>query len=260
MCVMLLSMARFISLYIATWSNLLLCAMDRQAISEYHDPNNTSSIDQRILIHELRNSIAPIVALSSIVDFGDDTLHTDTAEMLNIIYKAITHTSNILNEYEAALSNDCAAKLPYVHVPSIVSDIVSQLPRVHIAHNKPMEITPYVMPINKTKLQQLLHNLILNAARSRGSKSQVIIDYEADPDQVQVFISDNGAGISIAALNQMNVAPDLRKSHGYGLYTCNKLAQEINAMLEFKAALNSCGTCVVVTLANKQRPKMCQKK
>lgn len=92
---------------------------------------------------------------------------------------------------------------------------------------------PHAM-VDAIETQQVLHNLIRNAAEAAGNGRLITVETQADRGEAKIFVSDNGPGISAALLPKLFTPFVTTKSDGMGLglSLCATLVERVDGRIE----------------------------
>jgi signal transduction histidine kinase len=92
---------------------------------------------------------------------------------------------------------------------------------------------PHAM-VDAIETQQVLHNLIRNAAEAAGNGGLITIETQADRREAKIVVSDNGPGISTALLPKLFTPFITTKSDGMGLglSLCATLVERVDGRIE----------------------------
>lgn len=92
---------------------------------------------------------------------------------------------------------------------------------------------PHAM-VDAIETQQVLHNLIRNAAEAAGNGGLITIETQADRGEAKIVVSDNGPGISAALLPKLFTPFVTTKSDGMGLglSLCATLVERVDGRIE----------------------------
>ncbi|MDA4631736.1 ATP-binding protein, partial [Escherichia coli] len=108
-----------------------------------------------------------------------------------------------------------------------------------------------VANINKTELEQVIHNLLRNALdalnQSEQMNKRITIETRAEPNESIIRVSDNGPGLSDDTLSQLFQPFFTTKSDGMGLglSLCQRIIQRASGVL---TAANNEGAAFTIKL------------
>lgn len=158
------------------------------------------------LSHELRTPIATIMGASDHLLYGEQNLaERDQKTLVREINKAserLNHlTENLLN-LSRLESGFIQPKTDWCDMSELVYNVVNRLEDVLHKHRVVVEI-PENMPLVKLDfglMEQVLQNLLLNAAKHTPEGSRIVIAAQAQHQECIIDISDSGDGFPAADL------------------------------------------------------------
>jgi len=117
---------------------------------------------------------------------------------------------------------------------------------------------------DRTRLMQVVENLLSNAFKYSASGTPVEIDLDADEDTAMLVIRDQGIGIPAEELRAIfsryqrssNAVKDGIEGLGLGLYLCKGIVEAHDGQIEAESGGHGEGTTIRVTLprrANQER-------
>lgn len=151
--------------------------------------------------HELNNP------LSAILLFAEDLLATDRSaeetEALTIIAQQARRSRAIVRDLLAYVRSRDAAR-----APTSIHDLLTQLSRElspQVATlgawlNIELPLLDTEVEIDRTGIEQVLVNLVMNAAQATGGGGHVTVRTASEADHVAFEVADDGPGISEEAL------------------------------------------------------------
>lgn len=157
------------------------------------------------LAHELRNPLAPIRNAAHLLQNPD--LTADQIRMArDIIGRQVTHMTRLVDDLmdvsritlgQVTLRNDV------VSLRSVLADAQESAgPLIEAQrHSLNVEIPAEVLTVNgdATRLAQVFHNLLANAAKYTPAGGQVSVRATSEGRRVKVSVSDTGIGIPLEA-------------------------------------------------------------
>jgi len=121
------------------------------------------------------------------------------------------------------------------------------LQRLHIEQNNNQgQAIAYV---DSLQIEQLLINLILNAAHASADEDAIEITLGQNEDHIQLMVKDHGAGMSEETINQAFEAffTTKAKGTGLGLSICRRIVEAHNGRIQLESEMNI-GTTVRIEL------------
>ena len=103
--------------------------------------------------------------------------------------------------------------------------------------------------IDPNQLQQVLLNLVLNAAQACGSEGEIQIITKAEEGTAVIVVSDTGDGIPASVLRTLFRPFRTTKDGGLGvgLYECKRIVEAHHGTIHVQSE-NGHGTVVMITL------------
>lgn len=146
----------------------------------------------RVLSHEINNSLSPIKSLAqSLVDvFAQHGADKSTLQALEVIASRSNNLMQFVNRY-ASLNQQFDIKLEAVQLAKLVDKVTALFDHKIITHN--CEVQVNADPII---LEQVLINLIKNAAEASPSDSPITVSAKQSNGTTKIVIEDNGSGIT----------------------------------------------------------------
>ncbi len=184
----------------------------------------------RILTHEIMNSVAPIASLSSTINdviADKDQLDPDYIDMIKNSVRVIKKRSEGLLDFTETYRS--LTRIPPPNFQLVDGNaLIEELKTLFMADlaSKKIDLrlkfppNPVTFQGDPNLLEQVLINLIKNAADSLKDKENPIIDLsiQKHPDGKVIFrISDNGFGIPVDMMDQIFVPFFTTKEDGSGI-------------------------------------------
>ncbi len=189
--------------------------------------------------HDLRNPVGSILHLCKFVlDSDDGSLSSENREFVSMIQSSSSFTLTLLDELldiariEAGRLDLSIAETDVhalIHESVGMNQAVASSRDVRIVVNK-YEALPDVL-LDRTKIMQVLNNLISNAVKFTDSGSDVVVTVFSTDGHITVSVADHGPGIPLAEINRIFEpfgtktvsAPDGEKSTGLGLSIARRI-------------------------------------
>ncbi len=182
----------------------------------------------RVLGHELNNSLTPIKSIAGSLDsiLSRDALPEDWRDDMRRGLQVITARSDSLGRFIGAYAR--LAKLPRPQLqPLVLADCVRRA--ASFETRLPVEVepgTPVTIQGDPDQLEQVLINLLRNAAdASLSTGGQVSIGWRRDGAMVEVWIADEGHGLSSTANLFVPFFTTKPGGSGIGLVLCRQIAE-----------------------------------
>jgi signal transduction histidine kinase len=125
-------------------------------------------------------------------------------------------------------------------------------PRIAVVTAVPDEIELFA---DKQKIQQLLLNLVKNAADAIGDEGEIVISASAGPRQAQIEVRDNGAGMDRETLGRIFdpffSSKKEGKGYGLGLFIVHNIVEEHEGSISVESEPGH-GTLFIITLPMKE--------
>lgn len=154
-----------------------------------------------MLAHELRNPLAPICAAAEILKICSDD-KTRVAQASEVISRQAKHMTDLVDDlFDVSRVTRGLVKLQLenVDVKSVVSNAIEQVRPLIEARGH--AFTTHIAPItavvsgDRTRLVQVIANLLNNAAKYTPQGGRISLSMEVQPREVNINITDNGIGI-----------------------------------------------------------------
>jgi two-component system, NtrC family, nitrogen regulation sensor histidine kinase NtrY len=145
----------------------------------------------RVIAHELNNSLAPI---SSLAHSGRLLASGDHAEQLNRVFTTIAdraaHLTTFIEGYArfAKLPRPRTAQVSWPQFLAGLEDTMS--------FNTTPPVPPGLVSLDAAQMQQVMINLLKNAAESGSPPAQISVAARQQPDGFVIEVSDRGSGLS----------------------------------------------------------------
>jgi signal transduction histidine kinase len=161
-----------------------------------------------ILSHELRNPLAPIRYAAEIVRRGGGDQRTQKA--IDVIDRQVHHLSRLLDDLlDVARITRGKINLQRTAVDlreAIAEAVETAKPLLDTRrHSLTVSIpgAPLLVQADRTRLQQIVGNLVNNAARYTPPGGRIVVSAERQDDEVVLRVTDNGEGIPPAMLSRI---------------------------------------------------------
>ena len=201
------------------------------------------------LAHEIKNPLAGISAAIQILRddmAGDDPHQPVVREILGQIRRLDETVKDLLQFARPTPPN--LKEVSLCDAVNRVLSVVRKQPehnRIKMEHNG--KIKDSVVQADEVQIEQVLMNIILNAAHASGEEGVVRIDIYPNASTVQLTVSDNGQGMS-AEVRDRAFEPfytTKAKGTGLGLSICRRIMEVHRGRIELQSEPGK-GTTVVV--------------
>ncbi len=230
---------------------------DRVAIMEQVDLQRAALL--RSVSHDLRTPLASIRAVASELRAGADHAPPVRQELLGLVCDEAERLDRIVANLLSLSRIEAGAFQPdrqAVELVELVRDVTKRLARLFddVCLDCRLDADLPLVDIDYVQVDQVLSNLLENAARFAPPGSTVLLSATADPagagEAVLVAISDEGPGIDGRQLE--HVFEPLRTgrastSSGVGLALCKAIVEAHGGMIEATNNPTS-GACLRFTL------------
>jgi two-component system, NtrC family, nitrogen regulation sensor histidine kinase NtrY len=189
----------------------------------------------RVLGHEMNNSLAPIQSiagsLSSIVrkDPRPEHWESDIDSGLEIIANRAESLSRFMGAYARL------ARLPdpnprLEEIGALIRRVVAVEMRVQTHIETKTEV---FLPIDSDQIEQVLINLLRNAADAalEAPVPEIRIEWQITHGQLELFIDDNGPGLSNTSNLFVPFFTTKKMGSGIGLVLCRQITEAHHGML-----------------------------
>ena len=200
----------------------------------------------RAVSHDLRTPLTGIIGMSKAYLDGADTLpEEEKAEALASIQEDANWLLNMV-ENLLAVTRIRVGDAKVTTTPELLEEVVSEavlrfkkrLPHASVRVQVPEEVL--VVPMDATLIEQVIINLLENAAYHSGSQEPIELSVERWPHEVAFFVRDSGRGIDPDRLGTIfdgggtdsNVSGDSHKGMGIGLSICKTIINAHHGTIE----------------------------
>ncbi len=202
------------------------------------------------LAHEIRNPLAAIKGAAQELD--PSTLKGDDRELMEVIVDEVNRLNGVVTEFL-----DYARPFRGTFVALSVNDAVRRTAQLMQHDLATMDLVVDLdddlpdISGDAERLQQVLINLVLNAADAMGRQGKVhlstrvvesfkdaaLLGLKAPSRSVEIAVRDEGPGISPAVLNQIFIPFFTTKDRGtgLGLALCQRIVQHHGGQLEVRS-------------------------
>lgn len=162
-----------------------------------------------MLAHELRNPLAPISTAAQLLKFSG-LAESKIRHASDVIARQVAHMTGLIDDL-LDLSRVTRGLITIAHEPvelrNVVADAVEQVRDLIALKNHQLVVSPISQKIwltgDRTRLVQVLANLLSNAARYTPEGGRVEVTVVLQESMVDVIVRDNGVGIDASLLPQV---------------------------------------------------------
>jgi len=209
------------------------------------------------LSHELRTPLAAIIAATDNLQVNDHLTKENRAQLIAEISKASLRLNqqveNLLN-ISRLESGHIKPKNDWCDIVELVYDVVDRVEennpgrRIHISIDQNLPLCS----VDKGMLDQVIYNLLTNAAIHTGSNSRIDISVTCPVDLLNIVIEDTGKGFTGVEVkdvfNKFSRSKDLKtSSSGLGLSIVKGFTEAMSGSVELEKT-NSYGSRFVITI------------
>lgn len=211
-----------------------------------------------IASHELKTPLTSLLGSAHVLERRsrrDGSLNERDLRTLQVILRQ----SNRLNDMVTSLLDSSRLqkgqlnieRLPFdLHdlIQRVVNEAESLFDRHHIELDLPDQ--PLMIEGDELRLEQVLQNLVQNAAKYSPQNDQIVIQVHTEADQVIIEVIDHGIGIPYEdqsmLFSQFFRAENAKTQHingfGVGLYVVNEIVKQHNGTISVQSEENNGST------------------
>ena len=210
------------------------------------------------LAHELRQPIGAMV--SAVAVLRQRTNEQAESQARVVVERQVNHLRHLLDDLND-MARIAEGKIDLEREPLDAREVITEAvatvsPLVQTRqHALEVALPDREMPLvaDRTRLQQVLTNLLTNAAKYTPSGGRIAVRAGYDGDGAVIEVSDNGRGIAPGALSQIFEAfvqeADLQRSGlGLGLHVVRRLVELHGGSVVARSAGRGQGSTFTVTL------------
>lgn len=197
--------------------------------------------------HELRTPLNAIIGFSQLLELDDnEPLTADQQENVSDILNAGNHLLSLINDIldlAKIESGKLSISMEPINITSILQDVIgittpiAAKQNITIVNNTQNDDSLFVKA-DRTRLKQILLNLITNAIKYNKENGFVFIDFKQKDEHIEISITDTGIGISDAEIAYI-FEPFLRLNEdnkyiegtGIGLSVAKELVELLNGTI-----------------------------
>lgn len=197
--------------------------------------------------HELRTPLNAIIGFSQLLELDDtEPLTADQQENVSDILKAGNHLLSLINDIldlARIESGKLSISIEPINITSILQDVIgittpiAAKQNITIVNNAQNDDSLFVRA-DRTRLKQILLNLITNAIKYNTENGFVFIDFKQKNDHIEISIKDTGIGINDAEIGyifepflRLNEENKYIEGTGIGLSVAKQLVELLNGTI-----------------------------
>ena len=203
----------------------------------------------RVMSHEINNSLTPLKSFSSTLSRQieqretDEKLKTELLEGMNVISNRADSLTSFVRSYNEI------AKLPEPNKqPTQLRELLSRL--VQLFPNNPVSILgdEITLELDKSQIEQVLINLLKNAAEASDPGDPIAIDWKKADTQLILTIQDRGTGIQNPDNLFTPYYTTKSEGSGIGLVFCQQVVEAHDGSLSLANANEGEGSVASLSL------------
>ena len=222
------------------------------------DERSTAELREQfiaVLGHDLRNPLASISSGVNLLRRGLDPAKTERvlALMLGSVDRMAALIDNVLDLARGRLGGGLTVQRSPVDLMPVLRQVIDELQTSHPGRAIELEARlPHAIRCDRTRLTQLISNLIGNALTHGAADEPVRIRVIGDGDELRIAISNGGDPLSAAAIERLfqpfergSVRPG-QGGLGLGLYIASEIARAHGGTL--RVTSDKQATCFTFTM------------
>lgn len=220
-----------------------------------------------VLSHELRDPITALMGFTRLLlESGSfNSTEQNWLETILICGQRITTISSDMLDVVALRSGNLTVNLGQANLRAVIDEVVPLVEETYNGLRCSVEIPGDLVFViaDKTRLAQVISNLLSNAAKYSPREEQVIISAEHEPlrQRVVVAVADQGAGIAPEDLRnifnpfQRSLGPETLgvRGVGLGLYIVNGLMNMMDGEVWLESEIGR-GSTFYISLPTSEDP------
>jgi signal transduction histidine kinase len=157
--------------------------------------------------HDLRTPLASMRAMVEALNDGVVTDPQTVSRYLHTIQSETQHLTSLIDDLFELSQIDAGALRLHLE-PTSIEDLVSdalesmraQADKKNVHLQGHVEGAPPRVPLDATRMQRVLYNLIQNAIRHTPNDGTITLTVRGAPDRVELTVADSGEGIPVGDL------------------------------------------------------------
>lgn len=195
-----------------------------------------------IIAHDLRSPMNHIIGLTSIMNYGKESLNEDQVQSLEMISDTSVRMREMINrilDINAMDAKEITLKLEEVNISNVLQNTIKEF--LHPANKKNIQLNTEIdqnlkAVLDKNYSIQIFENLIANAIKFNPRDKNIYIRLMQRAGNIRVEIEDEGQGIKNSEQQRLfkkfqilSTKPTAgEKSTGLGLYIVKTFVEAMN--------------------------------
>ncbi|MDQ3101363.1 MAG: PAS domain S-box protein, partial [Bacteroidota bacterium] len=154
-----------------------------------------------MLAHELRNPLAPIASLVTILEF--EQLSSTGKDAVKVLDRQVGKFSRLINDLmdiSRITQGLIQLQMERMDLRNILNAVIEEATQMLREHEHELDLDlpdePLWLQADPTRMSQVFENLVNNAIKYTGSKGHIRVKAELTDGWVAVRVKDNGMGIA----------------------------------------------------------------
>lgn len=200
--------------------------------------------------HELRTPLTSIRGFSqTLLTSWDKLKEEDKKKFIKIIEEQSNRLIHLVeNVLSVSKMNAGVDVLKKVDVNGVIKKIIPIFTEQYKTRTFSLELSPNLPPsrLDEDKFEQIMTNLIDNAAKYSGDDKTVIISTEPEANMILIKVKDEGVGIKKEDYGKLfkkfsrleNHLTSTTQGNGLGLYITKQLVEKMGGEISFESEEN----------------------
>ncbi len=224
----------------------------KQAMAAAENANRAKSDFLSGMSHELRTPLNAILGFTQLIESGSPPPTVSQMRSLQQILKAGWYLLELINEIlDLALIE--SGKVTLSREPVSLAEVLLECramiePQAHkrgIAMTFPRFDVPCFLDADRTRVKQILINLLFNAVKYNRPDGSIVVEYAlCSPDRVRISVRDTGSGLDpdrLAQLfqpfNRLGREAGVEEGTGIGLVVTKRLVELMGGTIGVESAV-----------------------
>ncbi|MEX2275835.1 MAG: PAS domain-containing protein [Actinomycetota bacterium] len=175
--------------------------VEREAAQRLRELDDMKNTFLQAVSHDLRTPLAAILGLAVTLERGDlDLAPHDAQDLARRIAQNARKLDRLVRDLldlDRLSRGIVAPKLAPLDLGGLVRRVVAESDLI-TERDIALETERIVLPVDASKVERIVENLLANAARHTPQGTRVWVRVIASPDGAQIAVEDDGAGVSDA--------------------------------------------------------------